>query len=105
MWQGLPNSATDPWKVKTLEHWKDQTLGLPPSLTRGRSTLTIKSAFISSSTDFNEFMYRVDQKVNGKWTHADTVDVGPDHTADETAHQYSITAQTWVGSRNYSYPD
>jgi Protein of unknown function (DUF2961) len=84
--------------------WADQTVSLPASSTAGKSTITIRNAFVSSNLDFNEFTYFVDQQVGGVWSRADTIDVGPDHTAVEAAHGYQIASQTWQGVRTFQYP-
>lgn len=84
--------------------WLDQSVDLPASATAGRSTVTIRNEFVSSDIDFNEFRYQVDSRVNGQLVRTDTVDVGPDHTGDETAHGYTITGQTWQGSWTFCYP-
>lgn len=83
--------------------WKDQSVVLPSALTMGRRQLAITNTFVSSELDFNEFAYFVDQKVDGTWSRADTVDVGPDHPGSEAAHQYRITNQNWGGTRRLSY--
>ncbi|WP_375027175.1 hypothetical protein [Actinomadura sp. GTD37] len=83
--------------------WKDQSVVLPSALTAGRRRLAITNTFVSSELDFNEFTYFVDQKVNGVWSRADTVDVGTDHPGSEAGHHYRITNQTWVGTRRLSY--
>jgi hypothetical protein len=84
--------------------WQDQTVVLPPALTLRRRSLTITNTFVFSELDFNEFTYFVDQKVDGDWSRADTVDVGPDHPGNEAAHQYRITNQNWAGARRLEYP-
>ncbi|MFA1547977.1 hypothetical protein [Actinomadura chokoriensis] len=83
--------------------WKDQSIVLPPALTVGHRRLAIVNTFVSSELDFNEFTYFVDQKVDGAWSRADTVNVGPDHPDSEAEHDYRITDQTWVGARRLSY--
>ncbi|WP_433186043.1 protein kinase domain-containing protein [Actinoallomurus sp. CA-150999] len=86
-----------------LTIWMDQTVELPASLTNGKITLTIRNTFESSSKDFNEFTYFVDQKLDGSWRQADVVDIGPNHLAAEKAHRYRITRRTWQGTRTFSY--
>ncbi|MFI0367442.1 hypothetical protein ACH35V_06155 [Actinomadura sp. 1N219] len=83
--------------------WKDQSVVLPSVLTVGRRQLTITNTFVSSELDFNEFTYFVDQKVDGDWSRADTVNVGAEHADSEAAHRYRITNQTWVGTRDLDY--
>jgi len=84
--------------------WVDQSVQLPASATAGKSTITIRNQFVSSDNDFNEFTYWVDSLVNGALVRTDTVDVGPNHTANEAAHSYSINEQTWQGTNTESYP-
>lgn len=85
-------------------NWLDQSVDLPASATAGKSSITIRNVFVSSSNDFNEFTYWADSLVNGTAERTDTVDVGPNHTADEAAHNYSINEETWEGVRTYCYP-
>lgn len=86
-----------------LTIWMDQTVVLQESFTKGSTTLTIRNTFESSSKDFNEFTYFVDQKIDGSWLRADVVDIGPGHPADEKAHKYYIAKSTWEGTRTFSY--
>ncbi|WP_435861030.1 DUF2961 domain-containing protein [Streptomyces spiralis] len=81
--------------------WVDQTLDLPASLTAGKSKITVANQFVSSAVDFNEFTYQVDSTVSGGTKRTDTVDVGD--TASESAHAYTVTGQTWSGSRTFGY--
>ncbi|MFK4088045.1 DUF2961 domain-containing protein [Kribbella sp. NPDC020789] len=78
--------------------WHDQTVELPAALTAGKSQITITNQFISSDLDFNEFAYWVDSPQR-----TDTLDVGPDHVADEQAHGYVITKQAWSGAHSMPY--
>ncbi|MGN9840641.1 hypothetical protein ACTMTI_21215 [Nonomuraea sp. H19] len=95
LWQPLSGAVT--------YRWRDQTVDLPLPLTAGRRLLTITNTFVSSAQDFNEFTYFIEHKLNGIWSRADTVDVGPGHSAGEVAHQYRITCQTWAGTRTFDY--
>jgi hypothetical protein len=92
-----------PLPATPMNSWEDQTVYIPDVLTAGRRRLTFVNKFISSSQDFNEFTYFVDQQVNGVWRRADTVDVGPYSPAAETGHRYRITGQTWSGVRRFHY--
>ncbi len=83
--------------------WADQVVELPASVTAGKSQLVIRNEFISSDLDFNEFTYWADSVVGGTVKRTDTLDVGPDHVADEQAHAYSITQQNWSGSHSMPY--
>jgi hypothetical protein len=82
--------------------WGYQSADLPARLTTGRGSLTIVNTFVSSLWDFNEFRYVVQHQINGAWSTADTVDIGPGHTDSEAAHDYHITGQTFRGSRTFS---
>jgi D-arabinan exo alpha-(1,3)/(1,5)-arabinofuranosidase (non-reducing end) len=84
--------------------WADETIVFPASLTAGKSQITIINQFVSSDLDFNEFRYDVSCLVNGEWTRSDTVDAGPNHPGEESAHGYAIAGQTWQGFRTFSYP-
>lgn len=82
-----------------VDGWAEQRLDLPPSVTVGQSSLAVVNTFISSAWDFNEFAYVVQQQIDGVWTVADTLDVGPLHRAGEAAHDYRVTGETFHGSR------
>ncbi|MFB4278136.1 hypothetical protein ACBJ59_22790 [Nonomuraea sp. MTCD27] len=102
---GVPAGAWQPLHVERVYRWKDQSADIPPSLTSDRRSLTVVNTFVSSYQDFNEFLYVVKQKVNGVWSTADTVDVGPEHAASESAHGYRITGpQTFAGVQEFAYP-
>jgi hypothetical protein len=83
--------------------WVDETVNVPASLTAGKSKITVTNQFVSSDLDFNEFRYDVSCEVGGEWTRSDVVDVGPNHPGEESAHGYSITAQTFQGTRTFRY--
>jgi hypothetical protein len=83
--------------------WLNQTAELPSAMTRGRRELTIRNTFDFSSKDFNEFVYLIDQEINGAWVRADVVDIGPGHPANEKAHNYHIANETWEGTQAFSY--
>jgi hypothetical protein len=84
--------------------WQDQSVDLPASATAGKDHITIRNQYVSSDNDFNEFRYWVDSLVGGQAKRTDTVDVGPGATADEQAHGYKITGQTWEGTASFCYP-
>ena len=88
---------------RALTIWVDQTVELPRSSAKGRRILTVRNTFESSTKDFNEFTYFVDQKIDGIWRRADVVDIGPGHLADEKAHEYHIKKRAWEGTRTFSY--
>src|SRR3981081_3290377 len=76
---------------------------LPASLTAGKRKITVTNRFVSSDLDFNEFRYDVSCEVDGEWTRSDVVDVGSNHSGEESAHGYSITAQTFQGTQTFRY--
>lgn len=84
--------------------WRDQSVDLPASATAGKDHITIRNRFVSSDNDYNEFRYWVDSLVGGQAKRTDTVDVGPESTADEQAHGYRIVGQTWQGKATFCYP-
>src|SRR5206468_9948996 len=81
-----------------VNHWRDSTFALPTSATNGKTSITVKVQFVSSSNDWNEFRYTA--VVNG--AAVDVLDVG--NAASESAHHYVITTQTWTGTRTFTYP-
>ena len=95
-WRQLPGDTT--------YKWREQIVEIPPTLTAGRRSLSIVNTFVSSSLGFNEFLYIIEQKINGAWSIADTVDIGPDHTASEAAHDYHVVGQGWADTQTFTYP-
>lgn len=100
---GAPAGAWRPLLGDELYKWRNQIVELPPHLTAGRGSLTIVNASVGSS-DFNEFRYIVKHKVDDVWSIIDTIDIGPDHTADEAMHGYRIVGQGWLGTQTFAYP-
>jgi hypothetical protein len=88
-WTALPQNSG---------HYVDQSVDLPASVTAGKSQLTITNRFVSSAVDFDEFTYWADSQVGGSPKRTDTVDVG--NPSSESAHAYTITGQTWSGTRD-----
>lgn len=86
---------------ETLETWMDQVA--EANVTVGTSNVELCNAFDSSDNDVNEFFYTVHSKVDDEWVLTDRLDVGPLNLNDELAHGYTITGQTWKGSRWYHY--
>jgi hypothetical protein len=84
-------------------NWADESIEIPASLTQNKSSITVKTSFVSSGQDFNEFTYWAYSHVAGGLELSDTLDVG--NTTSEPAHGYAITGQDWSGSRDFSYPD
>ncbi|WP_043625679.1 hypothetical protein [Nonomuraea candida] len=102
---GTPAGAWQPLHTEHVYRWKDQSVDIPPSLSAGKHSLTIVNTFVSSDQDFNEFLYVVQHQVNGVWSTADTLDVGPGHPASEAAHGYRIIGpETFTGAQTFSYP-
>ncbi|MFB9533479.1 hypothetical protein [Nonomuraea roseola] len=100
---GAPAGRWRPLLGDSDYKWRNQIFDIPPALTAGRRSLTIVNTFVSSD-GFNEFLYLIEQKVNGNWSTADRVDIGPDHTASEAAHDYRIVAEGWSGTQTFAYP-
>ncbi len=94
----------DSGPAKPIGSWANQTIEVPTALTAGKTGLTVRNEFVSSSLDVNEFRYDVHSKVAGDWRRSDVVDIGPGHPGDEKAHGYAITAQNWQGYRVFRYP-
>lgn len=84
-------------------HWKDSTFAIPPALTAGKSSITVRVVFVSSAVDWNEFTYWVRSTVAGTPVLTDTVNVF--NSASEASHSYTIVAASWAGgSRTFYYP-
>ena len=94
----------DSGPAQPVGRWADQSIEVPAALTAGKSVLTVRNEFISSSLDVNEFSYFVHSKVSGDWRRTDVVEIGPGHPGSEKAHGYAITAQNWQGYRVFRYP-
>ncbi|WP_228553934.1 glycoside hydrolase family 172 protein [Catenulispora pinisilvae] len=86
----------------SLGGWAEESVELPASATAGKSSITVKNTFVSSSQDYNEYTYWVDSHVAAGLSRTDTVDVG--NAASESAHHYGIVGQTWQGTSTYSDP-
>ncbi|WP_049558291.1 hypothetical protein [Nonomuraea sp. SBT364] len=100
---GAPAQEWRPLLGDDVYKWRNQIVELPPALTAGRRTLTIVNTSVSSS-GFNEFLYTVEQKMHGVWEIADTVDIGPGHTASEAAHDYRNVGEDWADTQTFAYP-
>ncbi|TDW95130.1 DUF2961 family protein [Kribbella pratensis] len=99
---GAPAGEWVPLKAQGAQ-WHDQSVDLPAALTAGKSQITITNEFVSSDLDFNEFAYWADSTVGGQVKRTDTLDVGPNHVADEQTHGYAITKQNWSGEHAMTY--
>lgn len=99
---GAPAGEWAPLKAQGAQ-WYDESVDLPAALTAGKSQITITNQFVSSDLDFNEFVYWADSAVGGQLKRTDTLDVGPNHTADEQSHGYAITKQNWSGEHAMAY--
>ncbi|MFB9909541.1 glycoside hydrolase family 172 protein [Allokutzneria oryzae] len=84
--------------------WADQSIDIGPQFTSGKSKLTIRNEFVSSSVDYNEFRYDVHSLVGGTWIRTDVMDIGPERPHEELAHGYRIEQQKWQGRRYSVYP-
>ncbi len=91
------NSGSD-----LINHWRDSSFFVPSSFTANKSSITITITFVSSDADWSEFTYWIASVLGSGKVQTDTLDVG--NTTSESVHKYSITNQTWTGSRNYTYP-
>jgi hypothetical protein len=70
--------------------WLDASFWIPPSLTAGKSAITVKCEYVSSDYDWwNEFYYWVYSLVGPQQVLTDQLDVG--NTASEAGHIYSFT--------------
>ncbi|GAA0958394.1 hypothetical protein GCM10009554_70560 [Kribbella koreensis] len=99
---GVQTGEWTPLPAKGAQ-WADQMVDLPASATAGKSQIEIRNEFVSSDLDFNEFTYWADSVMNQTVKRTDTLDVGPQHVADEQAHAYQITKQNWKGSHSMPY--
>lgn len=86
----------------SVDHWRDSSFTLPASATTGKASITVRIVFVSASVDWNEFTYWVTSILSGGSKQTDQLDVG--NRADEAAHSYVITSQTWSGTRTFTYP-
>jgi hypothetical protein len=88
-WQSQPEQ----WGL-----WIPETIDLPASLTQGKSQITITNTFVSSAGDFNEYGYQALSDVGGQWAQTDQFNLGPGNTAQEQAHDYTITKGNFDGT-------
>jgi hypothetical protein len=82
--------------------WRDDSFSIPSSFTAGKSSITVKVAFVSSSLDWNGFYYWIYSTVGGTNVLTDSLNVG--NTASESGHSYVISSQTWSGTQTFQYP-
>lgn len=80
-------------------HFLEDPFEIPPALTTGKSSISIRIEFISSSNDWNEFYYWAYSHVGGSPVLSDELDVGD--TASETAHSYYMHGPLWYGVRTF----
>ncbi|MGW0479271.1 hypothetical protein [Nonomuraea sp. NPDC003214] len=100
---GLPAGEWRPLMGDDVYKWRNQIVELPPELTAGRRKLTVVNTSLSSS-GFNEFLYVVEQRLDGAWETADTVDVGESHASSEAAHDYGTVGEDWADTQTFAYP-
>lgn len=82
--------------------WRDDSFSIPSSFTAGKSSITVKVAFVSSSLDWNEFYYWLYSTVGGTNVLTDSLNVG--NASSESSHGYVINSQTWAGTQTFQYP-
>jgi hypothetical protein len=82
--------------------WRDDSFSIPSSFTAGKSSITVKVAFVSSSLDWNEFYYWIYSTVGGTNVLTDSLNVG--NSSSEASHGYVINSQTWAGTQTFQYP-
>ena len=82
--------------------WRDDSFDIPSSFTAGKSSITVKVAFMSSSLDWNEFYYWIYSTVGGTNALTDSLNVGS--SLSEFSHSYVINSQTWAGTQTFQYP-
>ena len=85
-----------------VNHWRDSSFFIPSLFTANKSSITITITFVSSDLDWNEFYYWTYCVVGGSNEQTDALDVG--NSSSESAHHYTITNQTWSGTRTFLYP-
>ncbi|MGW2155979.1 hypothetical protein [Nonomuraea sp. NPDC001699] len=100
---GAPAAHWRPLLEDGVHKWRNQIVDLPPALTAGRRALTVVNECVSAS-GFNEFLYTVEHRINGVWSIADKVDVGPDHPESEAAHDYRVIGGDWAHHQTFAYP-
>ncbi|MFI7418526.1 hypothetical protein [Nonomuraea sp. NPDC049684] len=100
---GVPAARWRPLLEDAVHKWRNQIVDLPPRLTAGRRALTVVNTCVSDS-GFNEFLYTVEHRINGVWSVADRVDVGPEHPASEAAHDYRVVRGDWAHHQTFAYP-
>ena len=55
-----PGAVHGPWYVagnNPFDQWRDTDFLIPPTVTAGKTTITVTLRFVSSSLDWNEFTY------------------------------------------------
>ena len=85
-----------------VNHWRDSTFFIPRSFTANKSSITVTITFVSSDIDWNEFTYWAYSVVGDGRVQTDTLNVG--NSSSESAHNYTITNQSWSGTRAFTYP-
>jgi len=102
----VDGSLVGQWTVPgsdSINRWRESGFSIPASFTAGKSSITVKISFVSSSVDWNDFYFWMYSVVNGSNQLTDQIDVGD--TSSETAHSYTINGQTFEGQRTFNYPD
>jgi hypothetical protein len=83
--------------------WRDSEFGIPAWATAGKSQIRVRTTFVSSDYDWNEFTYWVRCKLpSGDTVQTDVLDVR--NSQSEATHAYVIDQQSWEGIRTFYYP-
>ena len=85
-------------------HWRDSSFNIPATFTAGKSSITVKVAFVSSADDWNEFHYWAYCYSSTGQSSNLTDTLAIDDPDSENNHNYVINDQTWVGTRTFQYP-
>ena len=92
----VDGQAAGTWSTAASEYGDayklaNATFAIPAALTSGKSKITVK---LESTAEANLYKLWAYSEVAGKYTQTDSIDIGEDHAAEETAHAFAITGQT-----------
>lgn len=76
-------------------------LNLNAKQTQGKDSIDLTFEYVSGNNGVDEYVYRIYSKVNDQWILTDTLDIG--NEADEAAHGYQVTEQTWSGANTFHF--
>jgi D-arabinan exo alpha-(1,3)/(1,5)-arabinofuranosidase (non-reducing end) len=88
--------------------FKNSSIDIPPALTAGKASITVKITFVSSDIDWNEFAYWAYSEVTGSYAQTDFLDIGTStpELASEAAHSYTPVGAHGSFERTFYYqPD